>query len=222
MIRPKLNRFLPNAKCQKCLQQGHWTADCTNERIYKSRPSRTALLGNPSLKTPEQILHEQDIRNAAIQDEERARLLSKINIPSSPSSSSFDSDQTSIANSDTHSIHSSNNHDDDHDSDSNSFIHNQINSHDKRIKDKNHALPPHHNHHYSPQSNLHSPPRERMAKENSIPFKSYNHNHDSDWSSSDDEKNSQENNKKDYINDTTPKRRKLLDSHDTTPKRNKN
>jgi hypothetical protein len=36
-----------NSKCQKCLQNGHWTADCTNPPTYKSRPSRTALLKNP-------------------------------------------------------------------------------------------------------------------------------------------------------------------------------
>ena len=36
-----------NSKCQKCLQNGHWTADCPNLPLYKTRPSRTALLKNP-------------------------------------------------------------------------------------------------------------------------------------------------------------------------------
>ncbi len=42
-----------SARCQKCLQSGHWTFDCKNERAYKPRPSRTALLANPSLRLPE-------------------------------------------------------------------------------------------------------------------------------------------------------------------------
>lgn len=49
-----------NAKCQKCLQTGHWTADCSNERVYKARPSRTALLLNPKLKLPEATMEKND------------------------------------------------------------------------------------------------------------------------------------------------------------------
>ncbi|KAL2608144.1 hypothetical protein R1flu_026717 [Riccia fluitans] len=37
-------------KCQKCLQIGHWTYDCKNDRTYLSRPSRTQLLKNPQLR----------------------------------------------------------------------------------------------------------------------------------------------------------------------------
>lgn len=42
-----------NARCQKCLKTGHWTFDCTGERVYRSRPTRTALLANPALQLPE-------------------------------------------------------------------------------------------------------------------------------------------------------------------------
>ena len=48
------------SKCQKCLKEGHWTADCPNERVYKSRPSRSALLFNPKLKLPEASLVKDD------------------------------------------------------------------------------------------------------------------------------------------------------------------
>lgn len=48
------------SKCQKCLKEGHWTADCTNERVYKARPSRTALLLNPKLKLPEATMIKDD------------------------------------------------------------------------------------------------------------------------------------------------------------------
>lgn len=42
-----------NAKCQKCLQPGHWTFDCQQSQTYRPRPSRTALLANPNLRLPE-------------------------------------------------------------------------------------------------------------------------------------------------------------------------
>ena len=58
------NASAANAKCQKCLKTGHWTADCTNERVYKSRPSRTALLLNPKLKLPEANLVKDDFEPA--------------------------------------------------------------------------------------------------------------------------------------------------------------
>lgn len=33
-----------NAQCQKCLEKGHWTYQCTRKRKYVERPSRTQLL----------------------------------------------------------------------------------------------------------------------------------------------------------------------------------
>lgn len=57
---PRITKADPKAKCQKCLQQGHWTSDCTNERVYKSRPTRTALLKNPTLRLPEQVLADRE------------------------------------------------------------------------------------------------------------------------------------------------------------------
>ncbi|KAL2641954.1 hypothetical protein R1flu_009541 [Riccia fluitans] len=37
-------------QCQKCLQIGHWTYDCKNDRTYMSRSSRIRLLKNPQLR----------------------------------------------------------------------------------------------------------------------------------------------------------------------------
>ena len=31
-------------RCQKCLQYGHWTYECTNKRKYVHRPSRSAVI----------------------------------------------------------------------------------------------------------------------------------------------------------------------------------
>lgn len=61
-----------NAKCQKCLQEGHWTFDCQNERTYKARPTRSALLANPELKLPEAALDTADF------EKERAAAVSEI------------------------------------------------------------------------------------------------------------------------------------------------
>jgi len=51
MIRPRstlaTSQAAAAAKCQRCLQTGHWTYDCKNEPNYSSRPSRTAQLLNP-------------------------------------------------------------------------------------------------------------------------------------------------------------------------------
>lgn len=41
----------PSTRCQKCLGLGHYTADCTNKREYKVRPTRTQILKNPKLAT---------------------------------------------------------------------------------------------------------------------------------------------------------------------------
>jgi hypothetical protein len=42
----------PAAFCQKCLQKGHFIYECTNERAYVSRPTRTQQLLNPKVRLP--------------------------------------------------------------------------------------------------------------------------------------------------------------------------
>lgn len=50
--RPRLQKREPSSKqqdrgkarCQKCLQTGHWTFECPNKRAYRSRPSHTDAL----------------------------------------------------------------------------------------------------------------------------------------------------------------------------------
>lgn len=44
------------AQCQKCLEKGHWTYECTRKRKYVERPSRTQMLE----KRVKQIQKERD------------------------------------------------------------------------------------------------------------------------------------------------------------------
>ncbi|CAG8606878.1 15920_t:CDS:2, partial [Dentiscutata heterogama] len=49
----------PKTQCQKCLEYGHWTYECKNERVYKSRPTRTQQLTKPlkpiSIELPDEL-----------------------------------------------------------------------------------------------------------------------------------------------------------------------
>ncbi|KAI7867783.1 zinc knuckle-domain-containing protein [Spinellus fusiger] len=54
--RPSYNtpKASPSTRCQKCLDYGHWTYECTKERSYRSRPTRTQQLKKPlKLMQPE-------------------------------------------------------------------------------------------------------------------------------------------------------------------------
>ncbi|TRY73885.1 hypothetical protein TCAL_16921 [Tigriopus californicus] len=54
-------------RCQKCLQFGHWTYECKNERKYLHRDSRTVTL-NRKLKEGEQRKRKLEI-NSSVADE---------------------------------------------------------------------------------------------------------------------------------------------------------
>ncbi|PIK51446.1 putative zinc finger CCHC domain-containing protein 10 [Apostichopus japonicus] len=44
LIHAKQNENKMNIKCQKCLEKGHWTYECTGKRKYLHRPSRVEVL----------------------------------------------------------------------------------------------------------------------------------------------------------------------------------
>jgi hypothetical protein len=67
-----------NSKCQKCLQSGHWTADCPNPPTYKSRPSRTALLKNPPHNSTSQNQPEIDESVEHRIDRERKEIIKQV------------------------------------------------------------------------------------------------------------------------------------------------
>ena len=101
-------------KCQRCLQVGHWTYECSKketDRAYVVRPSRTQQLKNPKLAQkfadftgdePPDPKREYEARMDAIlgrsgkngaKDERRRK--KRKHSPSSSSSSSSDSDSSS-------------------------------------------------------------------------------------------------------------------------------
>ena len=64
--------------CQRCLQKGHWTADCKNPPAYKSRPSRTALLYNPALKKQTSLKPDNDDLAMEQVEEERKMIIEQV------------------------------------------------------------------------------------------------------------------------------------------------
>jgi len=43
-------RVQKSPKCQRCLEEGHWSFECTNPPSYVYRPSARAVYFNPELK----------------------------------------------------------------------------------------------------------------------------------------------------------------------------
>lgn len=48
-----------HVRCQKCLEFGHWTYECTGKRKYLHRPSRTAQLAKILKEKEKQLLLQQ-------------------------------------------------------------------------------------------------------------------------------------------------------------------
>ncbi|KAJ4378210.1 hypothetical protein N0V86_005910 [Didymella sp. IMI 355093] len=74
----------PTTLCQKCLQRGHYSYECkakAQDRPYKSRPSRTQQLLNPTLKpkltteVPSDLIRKKGVADDILKkkDDERAR-----------------------------------------------------------------------------------------------------------------------------------------------------
>ncbi|KAF8041680.1 hypothetical protein BT93_A0320 [Corymbia citriodora subsp. variegata] len=100
-------------QCQKCYQSGHWTYQCTNERVYISRPSRTQMLKNPKLNVETRLSYEQEIPDIKEEKTEKRSKKSKRKYKSDSDSASdseasvFESESESASGSDSSSRESS-------------------------------------------------------------------------------------------------------------------
>ncbi|KAF9182576.1 hypothetical protein BGZ51_004662 [Haplosporangium sp. Z 767] len=68
----------PTQQCQKCLEFGHYTYDCTGERTYKPRPTRTQQLKKPlkrmEIEVPEEFLpKKKGLAAKILKDKEEER-----------------------------------------------------------------------------------------------------------------------------------------------------
>ncbi|KAL3752974.1 hypothetical protein ACJRO7_000380 [Eucalyptus globulus] len=102
-----------SGQCQKCYQSGHWTYQCTNERVYISRPSRTQLLKNPKLQAEARLSYEPENPDIKEEKTEKRSKKSKRKYKSDSDSASdseasvFESESESASGSDYSSKESS-------------------------------------------------------------------------------------------------------------------
>merc|ERR1711990_129156 len=85
--RKKVVASAANYRCQKCLEVGHWTYDCTGTRKYVQRDSRTTVMKRKT-EAP-----KEEAKKAKKDD-------SSSDSSSSDSSSDSDSDSSSSSSSD--------------------------------------------------------------------------------------------------------------------------
>ncbi|KAM4653082.1 zinc finger CCHC domain-containing protein 10 isoform 1-T1 [Amazona ochrocephala] len=104
-----------HVRCQKCLEFGHWTYECTGKRKYLHRPSRTAQLAKILKEKEKQLLLQQSTGESTA--EKKTKKKRSKSVTSSSSSSSASSASDSSSDSEDSSTSSS---DDDSDSDESS------------------------------------------------------------------------------------------------------
>uniref|UniRef100_A0A8C6BX59 Zinc finger CCHC domain-containing protein 10 n=1 Tax=Monodon monoceros TaxID=40151 RepID=A0A8C6BX59_MONMO len=64
------NGFSPSVKhvrCQKCLEFGHWTYECTGKRKYLHRPSRRAELKKALKEKENRLLLQESIGETTVE-----------------------------------------------------------------------------------------------------------------------------------------------------------
>ncbi|XP_006815829.2 uncharacterized protein LOC102806776 [Saccoglossus kowalevskii] len=122
MMLRKTQASTENVRCQKCLEKGHWTYECTGERKYVHRPSRTAEM-NKKLKQQNQQTNQQDIlasKESTLRRKRKRSESSESSSSDSDSDSDSDSSSDNSSSSDSDSNSSSDSSDSSSDSDSSS------------------------------------------------------------------------------------------------------
>uniref|UniRef100_A0A8C5KJM4 Zinc finger CCHC domain-containing protein 10 n=1 Tax=Jaculus jaculus TaxID=51337 RepID=A0A8C5KJM4_JACJA len=84
-----------HVRCQKCLEFGHWTYECTGKRKYLHRPSRTAELKKALKEKENRLLLQQSIGEANAERKTKKNRSKSVTSSSSSSSDSSASDSSS-------------------------------------------------------------------------------------------------------------------------------
>uniref|UniRef100_G3TX38 Zinc finger CCHC-type containing 10 n=1 Tax=Loxodonta africana TaxID=9785 RepID=G3TX38_LOXAF len=84
-----------HVRCQKCLEFGHWTYECTGKRKYLHRPSRTAELKKALKEKENRLLLQQSIAETNIERKTKKKRSKSVTSSSSNSSDSSASDSSS-------------------------------------------------------------------------------------------------------------------------------
>jgi len=101
------NRATASTQCQRCLEHGHWTYECSKPRVYKARPTRTQQLSRPiTLVQPElppELADKKGVADNILRRKEKERKQKKQRALSPSSSSSNSSNTSSESNSESES-----------------------------------------------------------------------------------------------------------------------
>nr|KAF6449441.1 zinc finger CCHC-type containing 10 [Rousettus aegyptiacus] len=84
-----------HVRCQKCLEFGHWTYECTGKRKYLHRPSRTAELKKALKEKESRLLLQQSIGETNVERKTKKKRSKSVTSSSSNSSDSSASDSSS-------------------------------------------------------------------------------------------------------------------------------
>ncbi|XP_043838372.1 LOW QUALITY PROTEIN: zinc finger CCHC domain-containing protein 10 [Dromiciops gliroides] len=84
-----------HVRCQKCLEFGHWTYECTGKRKYLHRPSRTAELKKALKEKENRLLLQQSIGETNTEKKTKKKRSKSVTSSSSSSSGSSASDSSS-------------------------------------------------------------------------------------------------------------------------------
>uniref|UniRef100_A0A8C9AUB1 Zinc finger CCHC-type containing 10 n=1 Tax=Phocoena sinus TaxID=42100 RepID=A0A8C9AUB1_PHOSS len=84
-----------HVRCQKCLEFGHWTYECTGKRKYLHRPSRTAELKKALKEKENRLLLQQSIGETNVERKTKKKRSKSVTSSSSNSSDSSASDSSS-------------------------------------------------------------------------------------------------------------------------------
>uniref|UniRef100_A0A5F5PN96 Zinc finger CCHC-type containing 10 n=1 Tax=Equus caballus TaxID=9796 RepID=A0A5F5PN96_HORSE len=84
-----------HVRCQKCLEFGHWTYECTGKRKYLHRPSRTAELKKALREKENRLLLQQSIGETNVERKTKKKRSKSVTSSSSNSSDSSASDSSS-------------------------------------------------------------------------------------------------------------------------------